>query len=145
MTDSAREIEDLLLSYAERIDAGDFAGVGALFAHGTLAGQRGSERVQALYEATTRRYDDGTPLTHHAVTNLRVRVDEEAGTAVASSYFTVTQATPTLPLQVVVTGRYADTFRRRDDGWWFDERVMHVDQVGDVSQHLLIDPALLRA
>lgn len=144
MTDSAREITDLLHEYAARIDAGDFAGVGELFAHGSLAGQRGSARVQALYEATTRRYDDGTPLTHHAVGNVRVRVDEEAGTASASSYFTVTQATPTLPLQIVVTGRYADTFQRRDGVWCFAERVMQVDQVGDVSQHLLIDPALLR-
>jgi 3-phenylpropionate/cinnamic acid dioxygenase small subunit len=144
MSDSARAIEDLLHTYAERIDAGDFAGVGALFAHGTLAGQAGAAAVQALYEATTQRYDDGTPLTHHAVTNVRVTVDEQAGTARASSYFTVTQATPTLPLQVVVTGRYADTFERRADGWWFAERVMQVDQVGDVSQHLLIDPALLR-
>lgn len=142
--DSAREIETLLYTYAERIDAGDFAGVGALFAHGTLAGQRGAAAVQALYEATTRRYDDGTPLTHHAVTNVRVTVDEEAGTARAASYFTVTQATDVLPLQVVVTGRYGDTFQRLGGTWWFDERTMHVDQVGDVSQHLLIDPALLR-
>lgn len=143
--DAAREVEDLLYRYAELIDAGDFAGVGALFAHGTLAGQRGAAAVQALYEATTRRYDDGTPLTHHAVTNVRIEVDEGAGTARAASYFTVTQATPSLPLQIVVTGRYDDTFQRLDDTWWFAERGMQVDQVGDVSQHLLIDPALLRS
>lgn len=35
MRDHRREIEALLHRYAEAIDAGDFAAVGALFAHGT--------------------------------------------------------------------------------------------------------------
>jgi len=41
-----------------------------------------------------------------------------------------------LPLQVIVTGHYKDTFHRLDGVWWFDSRIMFVDQVGDVSQHL---------
>jgi hypothetical protein len=44
-------------------------------------------------------YDDGTPRTKHVTTNIAVEVDEEAGTALARSYFTVLQALPDLPLQ----------------------------------------------
>ena len=36
--DSARAIENLLYTYAERIDAGDFDGVAALFEHATVHG-----------------------------------------------------------------------------------------------------------
>ena len=36
MGDSAREIENLLYSYAERIDAGDLGGVADLFIHGRI-------------------------------------------------------------------------------------------------------------
>lgn len=141
--DSAREVEHLLHTYADRIDAGDFAGVGALFAHGSVFGVRGAAAVQALYESTTRRHPvpgrdgPGTPRTQHVVTNVVVDVDEEAGTATCRSRFQVLQATETLPLQVVAAGRYRDTFHRVDGAWWFRTREAHVDLLGDVSQHLL--------
>ncbi len=54
----------------------------------------------------------------------------------AASYYCVTQATPDLPLQVIVTGHYHDTFHRIDGVWWFDSRTMFVDQMGDMSHHL---------
>ena len=44
-----------------------------------------------------------------------------------------------MPLQPIVAGRYRDRFRRIDGEWWFDEREMGVEQIGDVSDHLLID------
>ena len=65
-----------------------------------------------------------------------VRVDEAAGTAESKAYYCVTQATSEFPLQVIVTGRYHDTFHRIDGAWWFDSRTMFVDQTGDTSQHL---------
>lgn len=145
MSDAAREIETLVYTYAERIDAGDLDGVAALFAHGRICGMEdgppetvfeGTTRVRQMYEMATRLYDDGTPKTKHFTTNLILRVDEDAGTASGSAYYCVTQATPELPLQVIVTGRYRDTFRRIDGTWWFDTRIMFVDQVGDTSHHL---------
>ena len=146
MADSAREIENLLYTYAERIDAGDFDGVAELFRHGRILGQEdgppesvfeGRDAVRRLYGATTRIHDDtGTPKTHHVTTNARIEVDEEAGTATCSSYYLVLQATDELPLQPVVTGRYRDTFHRVDGAWWFESRTMYVDQVGDLSHHL---------
>ena len=142
---SARDdVIDLLYAYAERIDAGDFAGVAELFAHGRICGVEdgppstvfeGRERVRELYETSTRRYEDGTPRTKHVITNPRVEVDGDRATA--RSYFQVLQQTPDLPLQPVIAGRYSDTFHVVDGAWCFDTRVMHVDLVGDLSHHLL--------
>src|SRR5829696_3698032 len=98
---------------------------------------RGREAVLALYEGTTRRYEDGTPRTKHVVTNVVVDVDSpEPDAASARSYFTVLQAVDGVPLQPIVAGRYHDQFARIEHVWRFTERVMHVDLVGDVSRHL---------
>jgi hypothetical protein len=55
----------------------------------------------------------------------------------------VYQARPELPLQVVIAGRYADRFARDDDGWYFVERRITADLVGDLRFHVpgLIAPA----
>jgi len=137
------QIEALVYEYARRIDDGDFAGVGELFAEGSVCGPdgtplaTGAEAVAALYTATTRRFEDGTPHTQHVTTNLAVTID--LSSASAQSYFTVFQATDGVPLQPIVAGRYDDTFARNAGGWRFDRRVMDLRLVGDVSRHLLID------
>lgn len=145
MSDAAREIENLVYTYAERIDAGDLDGVAALFAHGRICGVEdgppetvfeGSTRVRQLYEMATRLSDDGTPKTKHFTTNVQLYVDDDAGAARGSANYCVTQATSELPLQIIVTGHYRDTFQRIDGQWWFDTRIMFVDQVGDTSHHL---------
>ena len=146
MADGAREIENLLYVYAERIDAGDLDGVAELFTHGRIrvgpdapaeATFEGRERVLGMYEAATRLHDDGTPLTRHVTTNAIIEVDDDAGTGSARSSYTVFQRTDSLALQPIICGRYHDTFRRIDSRWWFDTRVLLVDLVGDLSQHLL--------
>ena len=145
MADSGRDIENLIYAYAERLDAGDLDGVAELFAHGRICGIEngppetvftGVAGVRQMYEMATRLYDDGTPKTKHNTSNVQVYVDDSAGTARSRSYYAVTQATPDLPLQVIVTGHYHDTFHRVDGAWWFDTRTMFVDQVGDMSHHL---------
>jgi 3-phenylpropionate/cinnamic acid dioxygenase small subunit len=141
--DDRVEIEALVFEYARRIDDGDFAGVGRLFAAGSVCAPdgtplaSGAEAVEALYTATTRRYEDGTPRSHHLTSNVAVTVD--LSTASAQSYFTVFQATDDSMLQPIVAGRYEDTFARTGDGWRFDRRIMHLRLLGDVSRHLLID------
>ena len=146
MKDEAREIENLLYTYAERIDAGDFVGVGELLADCkivTAEGQviaAGAEAICGLYEQTTRRYpDDGTPHTQHVITNVIVEIDDQGDQAAARSRFTVLQALPDLPLQTIVAGRYFDAFERSPSGWHFRERCMKVEHLGQLEQHLLIE------
>jgi ketosteroid isomerase-like protein len=142
----SEEITRLLYTYAERIDAGDFAGVAQVFAHATLTFEgfgdviSGPEAVQALYERTTRRYDDGTPRTKHVMSNVMVFVDDAGETASSRSYFTVLQAVPgAMSLQPVIAGRYRNGYARVDDRWRFDSVRIIIDLVGDLSQHMLID------
>jgi hypothetical protein len=146
LADARFAISDLVLTYAERIDLGDFDGVADLFTHaevtaeGTPDVNRGKEAVLAMFSNATRRYPNGTPLTKHVTTNLIVEVELEAGTATGRSYFTVFQAVPgSLALQPVIAGRYRDRFERVDGAWRFAARHMIVDLVGDLSQHLLYD------
>jgi 3-phenylpropionate/cinnamic acid dioxygenase small subunit len=137
------EIENLLYLYAERIDAGDFAGVASMFAHaeirvaGSDAVTRGRDAVLHLYASTTRLSECGTPRTKHVVTNPIIEVDGDRATS--RSCFTVLQQTPSLPLQVIITGRYRDELERVGGVWRFASREMVLEQLGDLSQHLLMD------
>jgi 3-phenylpropionate/cinnamic acid dioxygenase small subunit len=137
------DIHELLYRYAELVDAGDFEGVGALLARGAFAGVRGAGPIAQLFASMVRRFPDGstptgTPRTRHLVLNPIVEVAGD--TATARSTFFVVQATDTLALQPIAVGRYADTFARDADGWFFTDRQTELELVGDVSAHLLIDP-----
>jgi 3-phenylpropionate/cinnamic acid dioxygenase small subunit len=138
-------VAELLARYAEAMDAGDFAAVGALLQHATIADQdgnpiaQGAEQVEALYTSTTRRHDDGTPRTAHVITNVIVDPDGEDRAEVRSR-FTVLQATETLALQPVVVGRYVDAVERRDGTWCFVHRRMIPEAWGDVGEHLTFQP-----
>ena len=137
---SYRAIENLIATYAELVDDGDFAGVGTLLADATFTGGAGSVSGRDAIEKMLRNslivYDDGTPRTKHVTTNVAIEVDEEAVTAVSRSYFTALQALPDLALQPIVSGRYQDRFERREGQWRFVERGVRTDLVGDVSRHL---------
>lgn len=140
-TDASDQIRNLLGEYCERIDAGDFDGVGALFADGALADEhgtelaRGAEGVAAFYRSGTMLHD-GSPRTKHLVSNTVLEVDDAAGTATARSSYTVLQQTPRLALQPIITGRYRDRFVRGDGRWRFAERRFVVDLLGDLADHL---------
>jgi len=62
--------------------------------------------------------------------------DREAS---ARSCFTVLQQTDVLALQHIILGRYHDTFARDADRWVFATRIMRVDLVGDLKEHLLYE------
>lgn len=142
-------VRNLLGRYCERMDAGDFAGVGALFARGGLAGGdgppfvAGAEAVAAFYTEGTRSHRGG-PATKHLVSGTVLTELDPEGTITARSSYLVLQAVAGLPLQPIVTGRYVDTFARsghetddgRDGGWYFQLRRFHVDLVGDLTHHL---------
>lgn len=133
-------IANLIHLYAERIDAGDFAGVGRLFAEAEYGGEgggvRGAPAVEALLRGMVRTYDDGTPRTRHVTTNLIVEVDERGSAATARSVFTVFQSLPGRGIEPIASGRYHDDFELTPDGWRFRSRRMLLDHTGDLSRHL---------
>jgi 3-phenylpropionate/cinnamic acid dioxygenase small subunit len=134
-------IRNLLGRYCELIDAGELEALADLFADAVLTDDAGNEIGRGREGATqvyagVRIHGDGTPRTRHVTTNSIIEVDEDAGTATARSGYVVFQATDTLPLQPIITGRYRDRFARGDDGWRFTERAFGVDLVGDLSQHM---------
>jgi 3-phenylpropionate/cinnamic acid dioxygenase small subunit len=147
--DDKLAITELLYRYAELIDRGDFDGVGALLSRATFGGTgpqgvSGAENIAKLFAMTTRRYPDhgNTPRTRHLVLNPIVEISAQR-TATARSTFCVVQNTDTVPLQPIVVGRYFDAFscdRHVPVGWYFTERKVEVEMIGDVSAHLMVDP-----
>ena len=147
--ESHHAISSLMFRYAECVDQADFDGLAALFAHGRIRSSSGSEQEMGMrgeaigrfYASTNRVHPDGTLRTRHLTTNVRIDVDEAAHAATARSYYLVLQATPKLPFQPIAGGRYEDRFERVDGTWRFADRLIHVDQIGDMSEHLTFDLA----
>ncbi len=145
--ESHHAITTLMFRYAECVDTADFDGLSELFAHGTLGSTSAADAESGMsgaaigrfYAATNRVHEDGTLRTRHLSTNVRIDIDEAADRATARSYYVVLQQTQKLPFQPIVGGRYDDRFERVDGQWRFAERVVHVDQLGDVSEHLTFD------
>ena len=144
--EDSRQIENLIYSYAERIDNGDLESVAALFHNAEIFSaahdvrRTGFDEVLEMYQTSTRLYEStATPQTKHLTTNVIIEVDEGGMKASARSYYTVIQATDSLPLQPIISGRYKDHFRKIENQWQFSSREMIVDLVGDLSAHLLYD------
>ena len=143
--ESILEIQQLMYTYAECVDLARFEALGELFAHGTLGAaggggaMRGAAQIAAFYGATNKVHEDGTLRTRHLSTNAMVHIDPSGATASARSYFVVLQATAEVPLQPIVAGRYHDRFALVDAAWTFAARVIHVDQIGDMHDHLSFD------
>jgi len=142
-------IQNLIYRYCDRIDRGDFAGLGQLFAeadvHLPTSGQvfrRDPAGLTAMYSAWTRLYPDGTPRTRHVTTNLIIEADSP-DQAHTQCYILVFQDAPGCALQPIVGGRYLDRFIKAEGGWRFAERRMDIDMFANVSAHLLqpVEPA----
>jgi ketosteroid isomerase-like protein len=141
-------IANLIYTYAERMDAGDFAGVADLFARATLTFEgfdnavSGRDAIEALYLRSTRRYEDGTPRTKHVMTNVIVEVADDGETARSRSYFTVLQAVPgAISLQPVVAGRYRHSYVQAEGQWHVTGMHITIDLTGDLTHHMLFDLA----
>lgn len=134
-------IPNLLYTYAMRFDDGDFDGAAALFDHGSVlaGGQRitGRDGILAMWRNWVKLYG-GKPLTRHITTNPIIELGADGWTATCQSQWTVIQAAPGYPLQIVASGRYRDRLVRNADGWHFIEReYLQTDLVGDSSAHTL--------
>ena len=140
MTDAAIAIPNLLYTYADMMDAGDFLSAARLFRHGHIvAGGHtiaGDEAIAALWRDHVRLYPDGTPRTRHITTNPIIEMSEDGQSATCRSQYIVLQQTDDFPLQPIITGRYRDSFARIDGKWCFIERIYaQIDLVGDTSAH----------
>jgi 3-phenylpropionate/cinnamic acid dioxygenase small subunit len=136
-------IHTLLMIYAERIDAGQWAEAAWMFEHATyrldhadrseVSEYQGAAQVQEFF-AATRLHSDGTPRTKHVITNVNIQLDGERATS--RCYVTVLQQTDELPLQPIAAGRYVDRFERVGGEWRFADRLVTGFLLGDRSQHV---------
>lgn len=142
MSNSATCIANLLYRYAEFMDAGELEAAAELFKHARVKSQGGLQGQAEILDSWRRWvkiYPCGTPRTKHVITNPIIEVDEDANTASCRSYYTVLQATETLPLQVIAAGRYHDNFECVDGTWRFSYRDYSLlDLQGNLSDHLHI-------
>ena len=145
-------ISKLVYGYAEALDGGDLERVAAFFEHAVIRSADGENRGRdavremyrrwtALYDARGRRSDWGrpgaTPHTRHLTSNLMIDVADDGKSASARSSVVVFMSLPGFPLQPILRGGYRDRFECVGGRWRFSERVMLVDDVGDLSRHLL--------
>ena len=145
MLTTGDQVRNLLGRYCDLADAGDWDGVGALFAGGRLTSggtvlAEDADAVAAFYERGTQRHD-GSPRTKHLVLNTQLEVLDGGRTVVARSSYVVLQAVDgALALQPIIAGRYVDTFEvdPGDDTvppTW-RERAFEVDLTGELAHHL---------
>ena len=142
MLSDGDHVRNLLGRYCERLDAGDFAGVGTLFVDGRLATDdgvvlaTGADEVAEFYRRGTKLHD-GAPRTKHLVVDTVLDPAEDGTSIVARSSYVVLQAIEgQLALQPIIAGRYVDAFDRAASGWTWVERRFAVDLLGDLSHHL---------
>jgi hypothetical protein len=137
------DITALVHRYATLLDSGRISDVVELFSRATWrSAAKGSsvvtltrEEVKATYDRVIL-YADGTPRTHHLITNLTIDLTEDANEASGECYFTVLQGVePGDPLETVLSGRYSDRYRKDEQGWYFADRVFRADLIGDQSRH----------
>lgn len=143
MLSAADEIANLIYRYDEHVDRGRFAEAAALFADAVVeyptrnvtVTVTGAHELEAFLRRSDRVYDDGTPRTLRYRTNVSVDVDDAAGTATAFSFFTIIQAAPGFPLQIILAGATHDGFVLADGRWRFVDRRVDVRLTGDLSAH----------
>ena len=146
MSDARSDIERLIFTCDMLNDAGDFDGVGRLFAHASIgiAGMgenvcEGADATANQFRSVTRVYPEGGARTHHLSTNLIFDIDEVGGVATVSSHYVMYQQTDELPLQPINAGRNLDTFERVAGEWRWKRRYITVLLSGDMSHHLVQD------
>jgi hypothetical protein len=146
------QIERLICSYADLLDAGHVEQVANLFERGKIcidgidAVHHGSKAILDMFVKFTLFYDKdlqianptivrARPWTKHLSSNLNFELLNGAE-AILWSCFTVMQGLPGKKISPIVVGRYRDTFNCDNGEWYFVERMEYIDLVGDVSHHL---------
>jgi hypothetical protein len=138
MNDDRTEITNLLYRYAELLNTGQFDEVGKLFEHGTVRidgnpnSYAGAEAVAEMYRSTTNVPTD-RPDSLLFTANTQIEIDGDHATC--RSYFQALHQRPGT-IVPVVAGRYHDRLIRLEGEWAFEERLMFVDLLGDLGDHV---------
>ena len=140
MSNDYAEIMNLLHGFAHHFDLGEFDAALSLFARGHFVVGDGehmsADDMGEIWQNILILYD-GVPRTRHIVTNPIIEFADNQKTATCRSYYTVIQATDSLALQPIITGRYHDRFVKDGEHWYFAERdYRYMDIIGDLSHHL---------
>jgi 3-phenylpropionate/cinnamic acid dioxygenase small subunit len=140
--DDRTAIENLIFRYARYVDTAQYEQLGTLFAAATITANKTSQRfsgaaeVRDYWRMSNKRFAEGTPRTHHVVTNLEFEDGPQEDSVLVRSCFTVLQATDSIALQPIACGRYQDVFDRGPDGWRYRAKHIEVTLLGNMSDHL---------
>lgn len=128
-------IEELIHLYAWYIDESDFESMATLFAHGEWFGCQGSSDVLAWMRQNVVLYD-GSPRTHHVVSNIQIALGQDLRHAQSRSYITVFHQMPEeRGISVIAANAYFDEFEKEDGQWRFTRRRIKRRLVGEAERH----------
>jgi SnoaL-like domain len=148
---ATEEIRRIILRYPECIDRGNIDGVVDLLAGVKMGNSNGilapevpeedlptlsADDVRAMYTSSVIFYDDGLPHTKHVITNIDVWFSDDGHKAGSRCFYVVLQGLEDFPLQIIITGRYEDTFEFDGSRWQLRIRREYADMVGDLSRHV---------
>jgi SnoaL-like domain len=151
--DRAKATEDIrriIHTYPEAIDRGNVPAVVKLLTGVKMCNSLGitapevpedeipvltAADVEAIYKGVTL-YEDGLPHTKHVITNIDVEFSDDFKSARTRSFYIVLQALENFPLQIIITGRYEDTYREENGVWKLKIRREYADLLGDLSHHV---------
>jgi uncharacterized protein (TIGR02246 family) len=123
-----RAIEQLMVRYADRIDANDHKGAAACFAEdgvgkywGEFKGRKAiADRLEMILVSFTK--------TSHHLSNVNIKLDGDKATSMSYVYAYHRMADSGEPMHY--WGRWVDSFVRVDDEWFFAEKeVVGIDSI----------------
>lgn len=121
--DDIVHIRSLYERYNHGIDSGDGAMFASCFTDDASLNTMGEPMVGHTAIAEFAEMTHGAmPALRHEATNVVIEVDGDTATGVA-----FLKAFMVPDHSMVITGRYADEFRRTDDGWRISNRVFTAD------------------
>lgn len=117
-----REIEDLMIRYADRIDANDPDGAAACFAPDGIGNYWGIEKGREAIAERLRGILRGFTATSHHLTNLKIEIAGDSATAQSYVYAFHRLRTTGEPMHY--WGRWVDRLVLVDGEWLFAERTV---------------------
>ena len=139
--DKAQSVHNLIYSYAEYVDDGDFEAVGHLFARGSISFSpgrmtlHGEREVTRFYQGAVRLDPaTGTTRTVHRVFNVILTETDSA--VQARSRYEVSMHIEGQAPKIIATGRYFDSFRFEQGEPYFRHRKLVSEYLGDTREHL---------